>query len=233
MRFKHFAVSIVIFVCLVSVSFAQSIDSMRAEIYSKLKCCPCKETFAQCVCQEAKEMKAYIDALLESGVKEGDIFYRVAKKYSLNTIINAQIRQEVENRLIQESGPQHPRIVLRDPGSFDFGRVSKGQGKITKTFRFSNQGTSPLIITNIKTYCPCASASVKLNSNKTPYFKTEGAPKNWRIEVKPKEEGEIELVVDLASPHVKPGKLIREASVFSNDPVYAELKVVVTAEVAQ
>ncbi|PIP20355.1 MAG: hypothetical protein COX40_05210 [Candidatus Omnitrophica bacterium CG23_combo_of_CG06-09_8_20_14_all_40_11] len=89
----------------------------------------------------------------------------------------------------------------------------------------------PLIIRNLKTSCPCVTASLKLNKKKTPYFGTEGSPKNWQIEIKPQEFGELELRIDLASSHVKPGKLIREASIFSNDPVYPELNVTVEAQV--
>lgn len=212
------------------VVFAQNIDVLKSDIYSKLKCCPCQVSFDKCTCSEAKEIKAYVDALLESGSGKEEIFYKVAKKFSLNTILDEQIKQDIEKELIRQAGQSHPQILI-DSTSYNFGRVSKKQGKITKTFNLSNKGNSVLIIRNLKTTCPCATVSLKVNKKKSPYFGTEGAPGDWQIEIKPQEFGELELRIDLASSHVKPGKLIREASIFSNDPVYPELKVRVEAEV--
>ena len=144
--------------------------------------------------------------------------------------MDPQIKQEAERRLIKEAGEKRPQITLNST-FFDFGKKSKKDGKISQIFKFSNKGSSPLVITNIKTSCPCATVSLRVNKKKTPYFGTEGSPKDWRIEVKLGEQGEIELMVDLASPHVKPGKLVREASIFSNDPVYPKVTVKVEAEI--
>jgi len=175
-------------------------------------------------------MRAYIDALIEAGISKEDIFYKVAKKFSLNTILDARIKKDVEKRLIKEIGVKRPQIIL-ESNSFDFGQVSKRKGKISKVFKFANHGNTPLIITNIKTSCPCATASLKVNKKKTPHFGTEGAPKNWQIEIKPGGNGELELMIDLKSEHVKRGKLIREVSIFSNDPVYSEVTAKVEADV--
>ncbi len=212
--------------------FAQNIDQQKSDIYSRLKCCSCEELFSQCSCPEAKEMKAYIDGLLESGLAKEEIFYRIAKKFSLKTIIDAQTKQGVEKRLIQEAGQTRPQIVL-GADYFDLGKVSKGKGKISKIFKISNKGNSALIIKNIKTTCPCASAALKVGKKKSPYFGTEGSPKDWQEEIGPGQAGELELVVDFASPHVKIGKLIREALVISNDPIYSEVMVRIEAEVIE
>jgi len=222
-----------LFLCLLfilPVVFAQNTDTLKSDIYSKLKCCSCRVSFDKCGCPEAKEMKAYIDALLESGASREDIFYKTAKKFSLKTIQDEQLRQNIEKKLIQEAGKNRPQIFL-EPASFDFGSVNKRQGKISKTFKLSNKGNSPLVIKNIKTSCPCASVSLKVNKTKSPYFGTEGSPGDWQSEIKPGKSGELELIVDLASPHVKTGRLTRDASLISNDPVYPEVSVRVEAEV--
>ncbi len=212
------------------ILFGQSTINLKSEIYSKLKCCSCKVSFDKCTCVEAKEMKVYIEALLESGISKEDIFYKVAKKFSLNTISDKQIRLDVEKRLIREAGDKRPQIIL-DSISFDFGRVTKKQGKVSKIFRLSNKGNSPLIIKNIKTSCPCATVSLKVNKIKSPYFGTEGSPQNWQAQITPHQHGELELIVDLASQHVKAGKLIRDATIISNDPLYPETTVRIEAEV--
>jgi len=223
----------VLFLCLLfilPVVFAQNNDGLKSEVYSKLKCCACQVSFDKCTCPEVKEIKAYVDALLESGASKEDIFYKVAKKFSLKTIQDEQLRQNIEEKLIQEAGKNRPQIFL-EPTSFDFRSVNKKQGKISKIFKLSNKGSSPLIIKNVKTSCPCATVSLKVNNKKTPYFGTEGAPKDWQAEIKPGKTGELELLIDLGSHHVKTGKLIREASIFSNDPVYPEVEAKVEAEV--
>jgi hypothetical protein len=224
---------ILLFFCLIffsQVIFAQNISDLKLEIYPKFKCCACQLSFDKCSCPEAKEMKVYIDALIESGVSKDEIFYKVARKYSLNALLDKQIKANIEERLIKEAGERRPQISM-DVASFDFGRVSKKDGKISKIFKLSNTGNSHLIINNIKTSCPCAGVSLKTDGIKSAFFSIEGSPKDWLVEIAPNQDAEIELMVDLASPHVKTGKLIREATIASNDPVYPEVTVRIEAEV--
>lgn len=93
---------------ILTVVFAQNTDALRSDIYSGLKCCECQEPFATCVCPEAKEMKVYIDALLENNSNKKEIFYKVAKKFSPDTILDARTKVEVEVRLIDEAGQKRP-----------------------------------------------------------------------------------------------------------------------------
>lgn len=236
MRVYYKVVSvIVLFACLIfysGIAFAQDADALKADIYSKLKCCSCKVSFDKCTCSEASQMKAYIDALLEGGISQEEIFYKVAKKFSLDTILDAQIKKEIEAKLTKEVGDKRPQIVL-DSTSFDFGLVSKKKGKASKIFKISNKGSSPLIIKQIKTSCPCATVSLEVNKTRSPYFGTEGSPKDWQVEIKPQETGELELIVDFASSHVRTGKLIREAYITTSDPLYPECSVRVEAEVTE
>lgn len=240
---------ILLFVCLIffsGVTFAQNIDAVtakrdpatnlsieqeKAEIYPKLRDKRCSTmSLDKCDCPDAREMRAYIEALIETGASKDEIFYRVARKFTLNTILDKQIKQDVEKRLIHEAGEKRPQIIL-DSTSFDFGTVSKKKGKVSKAFKVSNKGNLPLFIKQIKTSCPCATVSLKVGKNKSPYFGTEGSPKDWQAKIKQGESGELELIVDLASPQVKPGKLIRDATITSNDPLYPETTVRVEAEV--
>ena len=211
-------------------AFAQSSDTAKSDIYSKLKCCRCDDPFDKCSCPEANEIKAYIDGLIESNTNKEDIFYKVSKKFSLNVILDNQIKNTIEKRIIAEAGKSRPQLTL-ESDSFDFGRVSRKQGKVSKVFKLLNKGGSSLIITSMKTTCPCASVSLKVGKNKSPFYGTEGSPKGWQVEIKPGRDAELELALDLASPHVKAGKLIREATVISNDPVYPEVTVQIEGEV--
>lgn len=221
MLFKQLGAIIVIFTFFVSVSSAQTNNSVREEIYSKLHCCVCKEIFAQCVCQEAKEMKVYIEALLEAGVGKEEIYYKVAKKYSLNVITDPQIKAGIERRLIDEAGVKRPQLVL-EPRSVDFGQLHKHQGVVKRIFKISNKGTDKLVITNIRTSCVCVSVSLKTGEEKSPFFVTSAAAPGWQTVIDTGKSGVLEIAVDLQHSSVKPGKLIREVQIFSNDPLYPE-----------
>jgi len=192
---------ILLLVCLMFFSgaaLAQNNDALKSDIYSKLKCCTCGDSFDKCTCTEAKEMKTYIDTLIDGGLGKEEIFDKVVKKFSLNTILDAQTRAEVEKRLIKEAGDKRPQIILTS-SSFDLGRVSKKKGKAGRVFRVLNKGNAPLVIKQIKTSCPCSTVSLKVDKSKSPYFGTEGSPKDWQSEIKPKQTGELELIVDFAS----------------------------------
>lgn len=234
MRIHKIAVFLLLCGCLLFLShsaiFAQEVKVSKSEIYSKLKCCACNVSFAQCVCAEAKEMKAYIDALIETGLPQEGIFDKVAKKFSLDVIIDQETKIQVEKRLIKETGEKRPQIVL-EPSFFDFGRVSKKQGKISKIFKLHNKGSASLIVKRIKTTCPCSLASLSIKGRKSPYFGTEGSPENWQAEIKPGLSAELEVVIDLASPHINTGRIIRDVSIATNDPLYPETTVRVQVEV--
>lgn len=215
-----------------SAAFAQANGNIKSEIYSKLKCCACEVSFEKCVCPEAKEMKAYIEALLESGASREDIFYRVAKKFSLDTILDEKIKDDVREKIIKESGQTRPQIIL-EPASFNFGKVSKKQGKIIKVFKLYNKGSTELIITNIRVSCSCVTASLKVGKNKSPYFGMAGAGSSWKQEVAAGGSGELEVILDLTHPSMAPGKEVRDIFVASNDPVYPQLTLRVELEVTE
>jgi hypothetical protein len=211
---KQLGTAILIVACFVNTSFAQGIDNVKAEIYSKLHCCVCRDSFMQCVCPEAKEMKAYVEALLETGVGKEEIYYKVAKKYSLNAITDGQIKAGIGKRFIDEAGGKRPQLVL-ETHSFDFGRLQKAQGVVKKIFAISNKGTDTLVINNIKTSCGCVKASLR------------------RSVIEPGKTGELEVAIDLQHASLRTGKLIREVRIVSNDPLYPETVITVEGEVKE
>lgn len=209
---------------------ADEAEDLKAQIYSKVKCCNCKEPFAQCACPEAKQIKGYIDALIDTGVRKEDIFYKLGKKFTLKIITDPQVKANVEKKIIAEAGENRPQVVL-EPVSFDFGGVSKKQGKAGKTFKVYNKGKESLIVKDLRTSCPCAIAALEVNGVKSSYFETKGAPTGWQAEIKPGEAAHLDVVLDLLSPHVKTGDVIRDITIKSNDPLYPEVTVMIKANV--
>lgn len=228
---KKILLSLAILMICAAVSFAQAPADLKPDIYSKLKCCACKMDFAPCGCKEAIEMKAYIEGLIESGVSRDDIFYRVAKKFSLKVILDEQIKTGVQQRLIKEAGGKLPQIVL-ETTSFDFGKISKKQGRAVKIFKLYNKGNTDLIINNIRVSCSCVTASLKVGKNKSPAFGTRGAADlNWQETIKPGKFGELEVVLDLAHPSMEIGHEVRDVFIASNDPLNSQLTLRVEADI--
>lgn len=214
-----------------NLTFAETIKDVNSEIYSKLKCCKCNISFSACSCKNAKEIKAYVDALVEMKAKKEDIFYKVAKKFKLDIISDSKIRLEIEKRLIKEAGNKRPQIFI-EPSTVNFGKVSRSRGKISVVFNLSNRGKDNLIVTNIKTSCGCVVVSLQAGKDKSPDFGTAGAPAGWQVNLKPNEIGQLELIIYLNHRSVHNGHLLREFSIFSNDPIHPEIITLVEAEVA-
>jgi len=226
---------IFLFFCLTffsHIGLAQTPADLKAEIYPKLRDKRCTTmTLAQCDCPDAREMKAYIEALIETGISKDEIFYKVAKKFTLNTILDEQIKQIVEKRLVKETGEKQPQIVL-EASSFNFGKVSKKQGKLTKNIKLFNRGNSDLVIKNIKVSCSCVTAALTLGKNKSPYFGSQGAPAGWQMLIGPNKSGELEVILDLTHPSIPLGKVIRDVFITSNDPLYPESTLRIEAEIS-
>ncbi len=216
------------FVC--SAVFAQDVGALRTEIHSKLRDKRCNMPLSECNCPEAKEMKGYIDALLETGIAKDEIYYKVAKKYSLSLVLDNQLKAELEKRFVREAGSKRPRIVL-ETTSFNFGEVNKAQGKVSTIFKLSNEGNADLVITNLRASCVCTTISLTVDKQKSPYFDNKGAPKDWKMALKPNQTGELEVVLDLAHKAINTGDLTREVDIISNDPLYPETSVRVEAKV--
>ncbi len=215
---------VICLLCVPQIAFAQDKLDLKSEIYSKLRDRRCNMPLDKCNWPDAREMKSYIDALIETGIGKDDIFYKVAKKFSLNLILDKQVKEIIEKRLLDELGSNRPEIII-EPTSFDFGNVSKKQGKISSVFKLTNRGKVPLIIKNLKTLCPCTLVSLRVGKSKSPYFKTEGASADWQMEIKPNNAGDLEVVLDLLDPHANLGGMVRDILIVSNDPIYPEVTV--------
>jgi hypothetical protein len=199
------------------LGFSQESDVLRAEIYSKISDSRCPTmTLEKCNCSEAQAMKAYIDAFLEVGSSREDIFYKVAKKYSVKVIRDESIRLSVEQRLIKESGGKYSKITLV-PEVVNFGVKSRKDGEINSLVKLYNQGNSDLIITNLRVSCDCTTVSLKTDKISSPAFGMAGASSGWQAIIEPGNFGELEVVLDLSHKSMAAGKQIREIFIASND----------------
>lgn len=229
MRFNYKKSGIIMLVfCLLfssKIIFAQGITDPKLEIYSKLHDRRCSTmSLDKCNCPDAKEMKAYIDALIEAGVNKKEIFYKVAKKFTLNTVLDEKVKTDIEKRLAEEFGQKRPQISLEFT-SFDFGTISKKQGVFKKNIKLHNKGKEPLIIKNIKAACSCTTVALTVGKDKSPYFGNKGAESGWQMVIAPQKSGELEIVFDLNKFPASGIVMTRDIFITSNDPLYSEVKV--------
>ncbi|MBA4405897.1 hypothetical protein C0389_01350 [bacterium] len=91
---------------------------------------------------------------------------------------------------------KNPKLTLSKT-SIDFGKVEEGKIVDTK-ISFKNEGSSTLVINDVKTSCGCTAA---LLSSKT---------------LKPGESGNVRIELDTAN---REGKLTRTVTLYSNDPL--------------
>ena len=219
---------VILFILLASYTFADK----KIKIYSKLKCCPCKSDFADCNCDSAKEMKAYIDALLEVDLDKDQILKKVAKKYSLDAIIDEKAKKEIENKLIEEAGPNRPQIYIH-PLSYNLGKVSKTKGTLELVVEVHNKSKATLTISDLKTFCACTTVRLKTKDNKSSVFGVEGATSGWEANLAGGEKGELVIVTDLNHPHVQVGHMLRRVEIKSNDPIYSIVSVDFEADIVE
>jgi len=202
------------------------------EIYAKVKCCNCEIPFQECVCYHAKEMKAYIKELLAKGESKENIFFKLAKKYSLDSIIDEKTREEVKKRLVLQAGDNRPQIFI-ETLSYDLGTLEKSKKEFVLKVKVENRGNEPLEINKLRASCVCATIKLKNKGKESPAFGVKGSPPEWKEVITPGKTAELIIALDLAHPSIHIGKLIRSFEVRSNDPVNSLFKIEVEANVVE
>lgn len=104
--------------------------------------------------------------------------------------------------------PEGPIITWDNP-NYDFGDLNQGE-KVETTFKFTNTGTAPLIITNVEVTCGCTT------------------PKGWpRDPIPPGGKGELTIAFNSVGKYGRQNKVVK---VISN-AVSPQNQVVFTANV--
>ncbi|MBU1112527.1 MAG: DUF1573 domain-containing protein [Candidatus Omnitrophica bacterium] len=215
-------------VFLIQLSFAGT----KEDVYSKLKCCDCSEKFTACSCQHSKEMKAYIDALLESGLTADEIFVKTAKKFGLDVIDEPDLKNKIKESITAEIGVKRPQILI-EPLEYNLGKVSKTSSQLELKASIENKGSENLIINDIKSSCVCTTVIFKKGKYKSPVFSTKGSESGWETILKPKQKAELIITTDLTHPYVKVGQLVRIVELKSNDPLQPLIKVKFQVEITE
>lgn len=209
-----------------------TLPQKEKEIYNNLKCCNCETPVNECICYHAKKMKAYVRELLAKGESKEDIFFQIAKNYSLETITNKQIRKDIKKRLIQEAGSDRPQIFIQ-PLFYNLGKIEKSQEEFVLKVKVENEGNKPLEINKLRASCICATIKLKNKGKESLPFGTKGSPSGWKEVIAPGKAAELIIILDLSHSSIHVGKLMRSFEVRSNDPVNSLLKIELEADIVE
>jgi len=94
----------------------------------------------------------------------------------------------------QESQPLSGAVITWDNSTFDFGDVIEGD-KVNHTFKFTNTGNAPLVLTNVEVTCGCTT------------------PKGWpRDPIAPGSTGDLTVAFNSSGKSGKQNKVITVTS---------------------
>ena len=80
-----------------------------------------------------------MDALLETGTPNEEIYYKTVKKFSLKTILDEDVKKRWRRDWPLKLERTVPRLSL-EPASLNFGEVKSPQGKVSAIFKLWNKG---------------------------------------------------------------------------------------------
>lgn len=206
-----------------------------SEIYPMFTCPCCDQPLnkEEPCCGAMIAMIEYIDEQVELGKTKDEIILSTAKDFGLDRLANEEDIIALKQKLA-ELAPDDAAKIEINKVSQDLGTVSQDQGVVSTDFEFSNQGKSDLLIDKLSSSCGCTSAAIVYQGNAGPKFTMAGHgqenPTDWEVGIKPGESAILRVYYD---PSVHPdfeGAVTRTVSIFSNDPVEFEVKVVITLE---
>lgn len=125
---------------------------------------------------------------------------------------------------------ENARATLQEM-KHDWGSVSMKDGTVTKTFTIANEGTEPLVLSDVTTSCMCTTAQLKLGGETSPVFDMHGKS-SYTMSVPPQETAELEVIFDPAFHGPSGvGDITRIITVRTNDAASKELTFTLTATV--
>lgn len=117
--------------------------------------------------------------------------------------------------------------------SFAWGNIGINDGNVEKTFEIKNEGTGPLVLSNVTTSCMCTTAQLSLGDKISPVFGMH-SKSSYSLEVPPGESANLKVIFDPAFHGPSGiGPIDREILVSTNDPSNKELSFKLTALVTK
>lgn len=204
-----------------------------AEIYKEFVCPCCGKVLDpnNICCGSAQERIDYIKTLTSQSLSKDEIILAYVKKYGLNSFKDSDEMAAFKEKMAAAAPADRSKITT-NPTSFDFGDVSQKKGIVNTLFEIKNDGNKDLVINKLETSCGCTTASIIYQSQESPKFGMPGHGLNeniqgWQVTIPAGETAQLKVYYDPNVHKDLRGPATREISIFSNDPVNIEQKVVI------
>lgn len=203
------------------------------EIYPEFTCPCCGQPLNKenpC-CGAMTQMIDFIDKKVENGLSEEEIILATVKEFGIERLTKKEKQEEVKRLLAAKAPADAPKIKF-DQELQDLGEISQAKGEVSADFNFRNEGESDLLIEKLSTSCGCTLASIIYQGKEGPRFTMAGHgktnPDNWQVSITAGDWAILRVYYDPSVHKDLKGPVTRTISVFSNDPVEFEKKVIIT-----
>jgi len=213
-------------------------EDLKTEIYQNVTGgCAQRKPLSEEQCYEAQIRKAYIDVLIGKTLSQDDIYYKFARRYSANSILNDEIRKIVKQRSAKESKMPKPRIVFESL-NYHLGSVSRTPPPIPRR-KFTWKDRKSHIAETPRPRAQVAGKITIWNKGKaslvigelTPSHGCISATFNGPTDLAPGQSTTLNLLVDLEHPLVDLGPLHETLAITSNDPENPTVMLTIDADV--
>lgn len=206
-------------------------QNIKEDVLSQFTCTCCNDnTLLETgdSCFMAGGMREYVGKLVSLSNNKEEIMIEATKKFGVSYLTTQELQEQYGLILINDT-ENTPEMHI-EPEEFDLGTVSNSKGIIISDFTIKNNGTEDLIMTDLKTSCSCLTASFIKDGKESVRVGRFSHSEGWTFVLQPNEEAFLRTYYDPRVTNWQTGHVERIVTITSNDPVFFERTVKVTAE---
>jgi len=203
----------------------------KEAVYQEFTCSCCETSLADSSCLMAGGMREYIDGLVFKNLfNKDEIIHAAVKKFGISTLRDKELKITHGLEFVENPPKEAPSIVV-DPVFIDLGEISMAKGLILTDFEVYNNGTEELVIYDLKTSCSCVTASFIKEGYESVRLGRFSQSSGWTFILKPGEESILRTYFDPRITNWQTGHVERLITITSNDPLYFERTIKLSADI--
>lgn len=232
-KIKYFLVFILA-VCIVFLAFTAHVmykQKIIKEVSSKFTCACCEGSVyeASSSCLAGQGMNNFITAEAGKSLSSEKVMLEAVKKLGVASLINESLIKEYGLLMLNNTPEDVPNISVT-PAQIDLGEVSNSKGILITDFKIKNDGKADLLIYDMSTSCACLFVSLIKNGEETSQFGRFSNPHGFALVIEPGKEATLRTYYDPRTTNWQTGHVERIITITSNDPIYFNYVVKLSAE---
>lgn len=192
-----------------------------------LQCLCCGENLADCTCQMAVDRRQMLHERVTLGDSKRDVYEFMLLHDGQQVFFDAANAEQAQAWLEEKVPAERPEIALH-PARIEMGTISMADGLAEARYLLRNDGSMPLVISDMTTSCMCTTVAIETEDGLGPAFgmHPEDKPQGWTQTLEPGEEAMLVVTFDPnAHGPEAVGNFLREVTITSNDPLQPKAKV--------